>query len=308
MTLYILTKTPKQTVNCAMLEVPATKHDRDLFFQLLGPTSDVTDFFREETTVDRFAILLYANGLESGPQSAVQKLYGDFRSCYQHGEAGNAKLAALFEEAMDKAVERKDGASIGALCASGVDINKEDQFRRTRLSRALASIPLDLDRLRLLCVNGAKLGMVSRQLIRFIRDGNTPVLAVLVENGAIAQKSLDRLLYSVFEAPLHTCVKMLGILLDNGASLSRADGGRNSVIGWAAWRNDTECVKFLLKKGANPDAPLKLRRPLYYAVSNENFEMAGYLSRADASHAGLSPGEQDFVNHAHMSARGEETT
>ena len=235
-------------------------------------------------------------------------MYGDFRSCYQHGEAGNAKLAALFEEAMDKAVERKDGASIGALCASGVDINKEDQFRRTRLSRALASIPLDLDRLRLLCVNGAKLGMVSRQLIRFIRDGNTPVLAVLVENGAIAQKSLDRLLYSVFEAPLHTCVKMLGILLDNGASLSRADGGRNSVIGWAAWRNDTECVKFLLKKGANPDAPLKLRRPLYYAVSNENFEMAGYLSRADASHAGLSPGEQDFVNHAHMSARGEETT
>ena len=112
MTLYILTKTPKQTVNCAMLEVPATKHDRDLFFQLLGPTSDVTDFFREETTVDRFAILLYAHGLESGPQSAVQKLYGDFRSCYQHGEAGNAKLAALFEEAMDKAVERKDGASI----------------------------------------------------------------------------------------------------------------------------------------------------------------------------------------------------
>ena len=257
MTLYILTKTPKQTVNCAMLEVPATKHDRDPFFQLLGPTSDVTDFFREETTVDRFAILLHAHGLESGPQSAVQKLYGDFRSCYQHGEAGNAKLAALFEEAMDKAVERKDGASIAALCASGVDINKEDQFRRTRLSHALASTPLDLDRLRLLCVNGAKLSVISRQLFRFIRDGNTPVLAVLVENGAIAQEPLDSLLYSALQAPWHTRVKMLGILLDNGASLSRADGGRNSVIGWAACRNDTECVNFLLKRGANPDAPLK---------------------------------------------------
>ena len=290
MTLYILTKTPKQTVNCAMLEVPATKHDRDLFFQLLGPTSDVTDFFREETTVDRFA--------DSAARPRSRKR-ASIRSPKIVRRLSLLLPARRGRECQARGVVR--GSDGQGRRAEGWRIHRGSVRQRRRYQQG-RPIPPDTPLARL-GQHPTRFGPAPVALRQWCEAGHGQpaahplhprrkhtVLAVLVENGAIAQKPLDSLLYSVFEAPWHTRVKMLGILLDNGASLSRADGGRNSVIGWAAWRNDTECVKFLLKTGANPDAPLNLRRPLYYAVSMKISKWPGIFPGRCLSR-GLSPGE-----------------
>ena len=108
MRLY-LTKVPQEKVDNTSPENPAENKDRQTIFQFLGRKDDIRDFFREDSTVERFVTLLRANGLENGPETAVQKLFGDFRAC-QDVETGNAKLSILLGEAMDKALERKDGA------------------------------------------------------------------------------------------------------------------------------------------------------------------------------------------------------
>jgi len=46
----------------------------------------------------------------------------------------------------------------------------------------------DLDRVRLLCTNGAKLDMPHLQLFDHIRNGQTLLIAIVVENGAIGGK------------------------------------------------------------------------------------------------------------------------
>jgi hypothetical protein len=288
MRLY-LTKVPKEKVDSAALEVPAKKHDRQMIFQLLGRKDDTRDFFRDNSLVERFATLLRAHGLENGPETAVQNLYGDFRTC-QDGEPGNAKLAALLGEAMDKAVERKDGASVAALCASGVDINERDGWGWARLDQALRSNLPDLDRVRLLCANGAKLELDGHylQLRDHIRNGQTTLFQILVENGAIDKNEFNKLLFKVLKAPLGAREFMLRILLENGASPNGPDDNPHSVLEQAACLNDTHSVKLLLKYRANPDGAPRGNRPLAATFWHGNRLMMGHLSIAGASLAGLS--------------------
>jgi hypothetical protein len=303
MRLYIA-RAPKQAAYGAALDSPATIEDRELVFRLLGSTWDVADFFRDEPTVGQFLALLRAHGLENGPETAIQNLYGEFRSCFQNSESretlpANRKLKALLEEAMDRAVERKDGASIAALCAAGVNINEKDKNGYKFLVKALKIIPVDLDRVQLLCVNGAKL-IESEWAHRLVWVGQIKALAILLEHGAISRRDRDRLLFGALDAPAEVRVYALRVLLDNGASPNHIDedGGVLSLLTAAALHGRKDCVRFLLSRGADPDGLPGFTCPIDQAIMRKDVEMTGALARAGASLSNLSSEELEFAEKA----------
>ena len=168
----------------------------------------------------------------------------------------------------------------------------------TLLVKALTSIPLDLDRVQLLCVNGAKL-IESDWAYRLVCVGQIKALAILLEHGAISRCDRDRLLFVALDAPGKVRVKTLRVLLDNGASLNHTDdGGVLSLLTAAALRGFEDCVRFLLSRDADPDGLPGFTRPIDQAIMRKDFEITGALARAGASLSDLSAEELEFAERA----------
>lgn len=122
-------------------------------------------------------------------------------------------------------------------------------------------------------------------------------LRILLEHGANPHHRRVDDCTPFLLATLNGRVEICKFLFLNGhASLADRDAGDSSAIILASKTGSTECVRFLLEQGANPnDADLSGTTPLLFACSEGDLELVKLLIAHGANTSARYPASTDYV-------------
>jgi ankyrin repeat protein len=102
-------------------------------------------------------------------------------------------------------------------------------------------------------LRGASLDETQGALIAAIRNGNTSVIPLLVQAGAVLTTPNGVNDWTPLEHAVHKRqLKSVQALLDAGAPVNQLDAHRRTALRWAAGNGYSEIVKVLLDRGADP--------------------------------------------------------
>ena len=138
----------------------------------------------------------------------------------------------------------------------GDNVNAKDANGSTALIRA--SWDGDTEIVAMLLEKGADVNAKdnngSTALMKASLNGHTKVVSMLLEKGADVNAKDNTGSTALIKATLHRHTEIVRMLLEKGADVNVKSGYRSTALTLASWDGDTEIVRMLLEKGADVNA------------------------------------------------------
>jgi ankyrin repeat protein len=207
--------------------------------------------------------LVIAGVGRSASEDAAKRFYEAIRANDLNAVRALSQSAGVNVRDRRRATPLMYASAIGSIEAmallldAGADLNAKNDFDATALIWSAG----DLAKSRLLVGRGADVNARSKQgrtpiMMAAKRDGNSQLLRLMLDRGAIADAKDGRGNTALMHAAQTGDVDMIGALTAQGADVNAANLLGATPLGNAVCSNRVDAVKFLLAQGANANAAM----------------------------------------------------